>query len=333
MALDVPRLLETSMPRSAGLRGALLLLPAIGLLAMVAAVALMLASSDGAAWAPLAALAALAISAGSMVTLSRLARAARDERTSVSQIDELIMLRHFAPAAGRLSSLLSRPMRLPQTRALALLHLARVLMRYERYEDAIEVGDAVINDAAAEPALRFAVACGRAMAMLRSGRLYDAGESMSQLRREVSRLESAVRRISEAASQERQAAAEELGPEAEDDPERSSPIDSAALNLVELYRDVQTRHSEEVLATLQAKGLALRDGLGARFGDVLALASVAAHRLADAERAARLWSDATCLVSESELRRRYPETAEVAMAYPATQRPPETQLNAGGGFA
>src|SRR5688572_15270267 len=341
--LDVPGLLESSMPRGAMGRW-LLLLPPIGLLGLMTAVFLMLLSPGRALWLPLVALAALAVSAGEKMALSRLAAGVRGERQKVGQIDELITLRHFPPAGSGLIALLGRPMRLGQTRMLALIQLARVLMRYDRFDEAIEVADAVISDPHADPGTRFAVGCGRAMALLRAGRLYDAGEAISQLRRELSRLDDAVRRLSkdtgspaepspgaptehlELADEHReetmtaaQSAAGVLGTMAR----KGIGFDSVALTLVELYRDIQTRHSEEALATVESKRTALRDGLGIRLADALALASLAARRLGRGEESSRLWSEATCLLPESELLRRYPELREVAMPERATPRPGE----------
>jgi hypothetical protein len=342
--LDVPGLLESSIPRGAMGRW-LLLLPPIGLLGLMTAVFLMLLSPGRALWLPLVALAALAVSAGAMMALSRLAAGVRGERQKVGQIDELITLRHFPPAGSGLIALLGRPMKLGQTRMLALIQLARVLMRYDRFDEAIEVADAVISDPHADPGTRFAVGCGRAMALLRAGRLYDAGEAISQLRREVSRLDDAVRRLSqdsgspaepspiptateplELADEHReetvtaaQSAAGVLGTMAR----KGIGFDSVALTLVELYRDIQTRHSAEALATVESKRTALRDGLGIRLADALALASLAARRLGKGEDSSRLWSEATCLLPESELLRRYPELREVAMPERATPRPGE----------
>jgi hypothetical protein len=298
-----------------------LLLPLGGLIGLAGCILLLVASPGGAAWLPAAALAMLGISAASIMILARLAKLARDERGRVTEIDELVALRHYGLAAMRLGLLLSRPMRMGQARVLSLLQLARVLMRFDRFDDAIDVADALLADHYADPAIRFAAGCNRAMSLLRGGRLYDAGESISQLRRDVNRLNEAVRRLAR-------------GPEGQQDstsqprhtPER---LDSVALTLVELYRDIQTRHSAEALATLDRKRTALRDGLGIHLGDALALGSVAAHRLGEGERAAQHWSDATCLVPESELRRRYPELGEVADTYAATQWPSESSGTGG----
>jgi hypothetical protein len=341
--LDVPRLLDASLPRGAMGRW-LLLLPPIGLLGLVTAVFLMLLSPGRGLLLPLVALASLAISAAAMMALSRLASGVKAERQKVAQIDELITLRHFAPAGSGLVTLLSRPMRLGQTRMLALIQLARVLMRYERFDEGIDVADAVMGDRHADAGTRFAVGCGRAMALLRAGRLYDAGEAISQLRREVSRLDDAVRRMADRmgsadgglGARDRSADEEgslDLEADEADSPRPASVLgtaagrtpgfDSVALTLVELYRDIQTRHSEEALATIESKRAALRDGLGIRFADALALGSLAAHRLGRAEESVRYWADATCLLPESELLRRYPELREIAGTHRATPRPAE----------
>lgn len=307
--LDVPSLLAASSPRR-GMGRLFLLLPLLVFVGLVGTMALLLASPGG-AWLPAGALSMLVLAAGSMAILARAARLARAERQSVAEIDELVALRHFGFAAARLQALLCRPMRMRPTRLLSLVQLARVLMRYERFEDSVEVADAILGDPFADPAIRFAVGCGRAMSLLRAGLLYDACEAIGQLRREVSRLDDAVRRLSQSMSDD-SGGAEQARPES---------LDSVALTLVELYRDIQTRHNDDALATLEVKGLRLRDGLGVRLADALALGSVAAHRVGAAERACQLWVDATCLIPEIELRRRYPEVAEVAGVYAATLRP------------
>ena len=319
--LDVPLLLTASLPRP-GVGRLVLLLPALGLAGLGCALLLMPAAAGGLVWLSAIALSMLVIAAGSILAVGRVARLAREERQRVAEIDDLVAMRHWGPAAARLLALLGRPMRVGQTRLLCLLHMARVLMRFERFDDAVEVADAVLGDGQANPAIRFAVGCGRAMSLLRAGRLYDAGEAINQLRRDVNRLDDAVRRLARGVSEE--------PPGQEKPPQRPAPLDSVALTLVELYRDIQTRHSAEALAMLEAKRTALRDGLGVRVADALALGSVAAHRLGEAARASQLWSDATCLVSEAELRRRYPEVAEVTSVYGATAWPAPPVLPAGG---
>ncbi len=315
--IDVPRLLQASRP-SAGAGRYLLLLPPLGLAGLLGAVILMLFSPGRSFWLPVMALVSLAASAGALVAMARIATRARQERRVVSEIEELITLRHFRPAAGRLVGLMSRPMRLGPNRTMAMVQLARVLERYGRFEEAIEVAEAIGRDPAADPATRFILGCARAMSMLRAGRLYDAGEAISQLRREVNRLDDAVRRMAERAGEEAADA------EVEHDPAPGPrSFDSVALVMVELYRDVQTRHSAEALATVEEKRQALRDGLGMGLADALALGSVAAHRLGDASKAARMWAEATLLMAEDELVRRYPEVREVAGPFRASPRPRE----------
>ena len=300
--IDVERLLHASQPGGGWGRG-VLLLPPIGLLSMLAAVAVLLLTPGGRGpWPALVSLALLGVSLTTTLLLARLAKLARGERRLVDEIEELLLLRHVPQAADALAKLLGRPMRLPQNRLVALAHLARLLERRGRFDDAAEVAQIVIDSPLIDPASRFAVGCGRAMSLLRADRLFDANNAVDALRREVGRLEQAVRR---------------MGDEQDDPP----TFDSAALTLIELYRDVQTRHNEEILEALDAKRTGLRDALGVRVADALALAATAAQRLGDAARAAALWAEATCLVPAAELLRRYPEVAEVAAAHPAAPRP------------
>ena len=301
-AVDVERLLRASEPGGGWGRG-VLLLPPIGLFSMLAAVVvLLLVPSGRGAWWALAALFLLGVSLATTLLLARLAKLARGERRQVEQVEELLALRHYPQANDALVALLGRPMRLPQNRLAALVGLSRLLQRQGRHDDAAAVADVVLDNPFLDPASRFAVGCGRAMSLLRSDRLSDANKAVDSLRREVGRLDEAVRRAS-------------------DDDDDTPAFDSAALTLVELYRDVHTRHDAEVLESLAAKRSGLRDALGVRLGDALALAATAAQRLGEAARAATLWADATALVPAGELLRRYPEVAEAADAHAATSWP------------
>lgn len=338
---DVPRLLAHSRPQTG--RG-VLLLPPLGLGALLGAL-LITAFNPGPAGIFLA-IVLLGVSVGTTIYLARLAAAARAERQRVREAEELVTLRHWPQAAAVLRSLLDRPMRLNPSRRTALVALARTLGRYGLYDEAIEVADAILADRGTDPATRFAVGCGRAMLLLQSGRLSDANDAIGRLRSEVRQIDTAVKRaVREREEREANGEPGEAEPVATAEPlpedlpaeafldEDSTPapagppsgdagFDSAALNLVELYRDVHTFHTIEALEAFDAKRTELRDGLGLRFGDALALAAVAAHHTERGD-AAQLWADATCLVPAVELTRRYPEVRDVAERYPATP-PPST---------
>ncbi len=314
----------------------ILLLPTIGMAALLGA--LVISVTATAAWGKGVALVLLAISVSTMIYLARIAAAARVERQRVRQAEELVTLRHWPQAASTLVSLLRQPMRLNPNRRAALTALVRTLGRYGLYDEAIDTTDAILDDPGTDPATRFSVGCGRAMLLLQGGRLSDANEAISRLRSETRKIAAAVdrerRRRDETEVAEGETAAQvdveqELPEEAYlSDDSVASPMqadletfDPAALMLVELYRDVQTRHDEEILQLVEEKQVTLREQLGMRLGDALAFGALAAHRLDQPERAGRFWADATCLVPPVELIRRYPEVADVASRYPVTVWP------------
>ena len=331
---DVPRLLGASRPQIG--RG-VLFLPTLGLIGLVGALLVTLLGPGGLFGTALA-LTLLGASLFATIYLTRLAAGAKAERREVRRAEELVTLRHWPQAADELIRLLSRPMRMNPNRRPALVALCRVLGRYGLHDEAVEVAEAAIADRGTDPATRFGVGCGRAMLLLQAGRLGDANDAIGRLRGEVRSVDTAVRRANRA-----RAEAEEQGdpPPAEEVPDPASlpeealldddttpataaapqteGFDPAPLAVVELYRDVQTRHSDEAVEMFESRRDDLREQLGLRFGDALALAAVAAGRLGRTGEAARLWADATALVPAGELLRRYPETAEIE--HPATPWP------------
>ena len=334
---DTPGLIARSRPQIG--RG-IVWMPLLSMMGLIAAIVVVSATPNLVGLT--LGLALLGGSMGITFYLGRLASGAKAERQRVRRVEELVMLRHWGHAAGEIRSILSQPMKLQPSRRTALVALARILGRYELYDDAVDVADAVMDDPGTDPGTRFAVGCGRAMLLLQSGRLSDANDAIGKLRSDVKQIDATLRRIarekeersgdsdSPSPAEPVEAMPEDLPAAALLDDESSPPpsapssdvgFDSAALTLVELYRDVQTNHNEEALETLAARRDDLRAALGLRLGDALALGAVASHRLGKADDAARLWADATCLVAPVELLRRYPETKDVAQAHPATPHP------------
>ncbi len=331
---DVPRLLADSRPTP---NATLLLLPPLCIGALVTALVLTLFRPG-----PFGTAVAAVLLLGSFAAtfyLARLARLAAGERDSVREADELVTLRHWPQAAGRLRTILSEPMKLPPARRGALTALVRVLGRYGLHDEAVDVADAVLEDPQTDPATKYGVACGRAMLLLQSGRLSDANDAIGRLKSETRQISAAVDRQRREAADAVDAAeaevdtpeeAEEIAPDhlLDDEPsllppsgETPATFEPAALLLVELYRDIQTRHDDEALELYDAKWRTIRDQVGVRLADAAAFAATAAGRLGDAVRAAELWKDATCLQPVAELVRRYPEVREVADVHPATPWP------------
>jgi tetratricopeptide (TPR) repeat protein len=227
------------------------------------------------------------------------------EVAAVTTLEELIQLRRWPEAADLAQKVLSRPMYLRERRMAALVSLATLLTRYHRFSDARIVheyllagGDgALMPDASTSHSLRVA----RAMGMLREDHLVDADKAMSDLRREVNRARDEVRR--------------ERGAEA------ALEVQSAGLVLLELYRDVKTRHYEEACENFDRSLAMLRQQLGLRVADAWVLVAAARDGLGQTEAARLAYENATTLAPALELQRRYPETQALADRYVAATWP------------
>jgi len=215
------------------------------------------------------------------------ARSVQREHAHLQAIEELIQLRRWDQAAATLQSLLSRPARTPQAHVQSLLFLAAVLARYHRFGDAIAVYDHILSTVQLDEDGTFGIKLARAMAQLRDDRLFDADRAINELRR------------------------------------LCGADDSAALALIEIYRDVKTGHPLEAADMFQKKHPVLTRQLGHRMADALALAARAHDLLGHADEAQALYGDATLLVAEPELTRRYPELQPLAGKYPAASAPGE----------
>jgi len=181
---------------------------------------------------------------------------------------------------------LSQPAATPQLRVQALVFLAPVLARLERYEDAIAVQTYLIEHAGIDPGGAAAMRVGRAMAMLHQDHLFDADRAISELR-------------------------------------RSPAAGSAALALVELYRDVKTGHPAEAVEIFEQKLTTFRDQLGHRAADAYALAARAYDLLGREADARAAFRNATLLAPSIELFRRYPEVRKLSDRFHPAPAPPE----------
>ncbi|HEY2588521.1 MAG TPA: hypothetical protein VGI81_22460 [Tepidisphaeraceae bacterium] len=283
--LDVERLLESSPARPRFNMG-------WGLGVILLAALIMTALAGGApaearqAVAVLSGLVMLAAIGGMCAFSVYTVRRLRAEQQRVEQIGELVQLRRWPEAAMALDAYLSRPAGTPQLRVQALAYLAPVLARLERYEDAITVQTYLIEQAGLDPAGATAMRIGRTMAMLHEDHLFDADRAISELR-------------------------------------RSPAAGSAALALVELYRDVKTGHPTEAIELFEQKLTTFRDQLGHRAADAYALAARAYDLLGrEAEARAAFWN-ATLLAPAIELFRRYPEVKKLSDRFHPAPAPPE----------
>jgi tetratricopeptide (TPR) repeat protein len=283
--LDVDRLLESSPARPRfnmgwGLGAVLLIALFTTALAGGAPAAARQAVAVGCGLVMLAAIAGMSVF--SVYTVRRL----RAEHQRVEQIGELVQLRRWADAAMALELYLSQPAATPQLRVQALVFLAPVLARLERYEDAIAVQTYLIERAGIDPGGSAAMRVGRAMAMLHQDHLFDADRAISELR-------------------------------------RSPAAGSAALALVELYRDVKTGHPAEAIELFEQKRAIFRDQLGHRAADAYALAARAYDLLGREADARAAFRSATLLAPAVELFRRYPEVNKLSDRFHPAPAPAE----------
>lgn len=239
-----------------------------------------------------AALVMLGLLAAGVAIPSAALRRHRAEGRAVEAIEELVLLRRWPDAAWHLRELLSGPMRNPAGRARALIALSAVLMRYERFDDAIRVQTYLTGELGLAGPAGHAVRVGRTMAELRSDHLHDADSSLSGLKRDVAR----QNRASESEEDET----------------------SAGLALAEMYRDVKTGHPDEAIEVYERSLPSVRRQMGHRSADAHVLAAAAYARLDRPEEAAVAYDAATRLAPAAELNRRYPEIRElVATLQPA----------------
>lgn len=227
---------------------------------------------------------------GLMVCRTWLAtRGVRLERQQLLAIEELVQLRRWAQAAAMLDEVLARPMRTPPGRAQALIYLGTVLARYHRFADAASVYEHLLETESMDEQSAHSVRLGRAMAILRDDRLFDADRAISELRR---------------------------SPQAPQ---------SGGLALLEIYRHVKTGHPHEAVELFEQRLPMMRQQLGVRVGDAHALAARAYDLLGHGERAAGHYLDATTLCPPEELRRRYPEVAALEGRYEPASVPAEVR--------
>jgi tetratricopeptide (TPR) repeat protein len=97
---------------------------------------------------------------------------------------------------------------------------------------------------------------------------------------------------------------------------------TAALTLIEIYRDVKTGHPTDAIDAYRAKLPAMRDALGHRVADVHALAARALDLLNRPDEAAAAYERATLLAPAAELHHRYAELDPLLGRYKPAPAPP-----------
>lgn len=242
--------------------------------------------------------------------LKRFHRSIELERQSVERLEELVQLRQWPQALALATSILSRPMKLEASRLSALAATSSVLIRYHWFESARMIHESLLAEGGQiDPSMRHMIAVARAMTFLREDRLVDADGAMIELRREVNRARDIARRAQSGA-----------GKEIDDQSIRE--IDSAGLALLELYRDIKTRHYEEAIELFESKTKMMRDQLSVRVADAWALVACAYNARGRTAEAANAFRNATLLASFVELTRRYPEIARLDNVFEPAQFAP-----------
>jgi hypothetical protein len=206
-------------------------------------------------------------------------RAVRAQSLLLDQIAEMIQLRKWPEAAVALRRMLSAPVKTHHFRAQALVYFSVILARYERFDAAIEIQEYLLDHEMVDPGSAFGLRVGRAMAMLRLDRLFDADRAIAELRR------------------------------------MPGSGESGGFALLEIYRDVKTGHPTEALQMFQQKLSFLRDQLGHRVADAWALVARAHDLLGNDVEAKEAVNNATLLVPPAELLRRYPELRKLTDKY------------------
>ncbi len=197
---------------------------------------------------------------------------------------ELVQLRRWQQASVMLTQILSQPVRTHAMRFEALLYLISVLTRYDRFEDALAVQEHLLENNL-DPTTERAIKLGRAMAMLRLDRLFDADRAIADLRRGEAR------------------------------------DTSGGLALVEIFRDIKTGHPAEAIEIAGQRSEILRDQLSHRVADVHVLVAKAHDQLEQPAEAQRAFTNATLLAPFEELVRRYPEVAGLDQKYAVARAP------------
>ncbi|WP_428940677.1 tetratricopeptide repeat protein [Fontivita pretiosa] len=306
--LDVPAMLEQSLPRPAPLR----LWQVLGVFLLVVMLSTYLSSRGGQLAATVSALSALTMMgllAGLVALSMTMVRRARAEQAQLVAIEELVRLRRWPEAADMLQQMLTRPTRTPQGRAQALIFLTAVLARYNRFEDAIAVQNYLLETTPLDGGTAHGLRLARVMAMLREDHLFDADRAINELRRQVTR-----------AGRARNEAAAELAGTEPQEPQDPQTL-SAGLALIEIYRDVKTGHPAEAIELFNQTLPTLREQFGHRVADAWALVARAYDMLGRDVEAAAAYEKATLLQPAAELHRRYPETATLADKYRAATAP------------
>ena len=288
--LDVETLLETSQPRGNG-SWIWMALGGFVLAVLMSTYVGLQSAQVHQALNIVASLAMLALTAGMAAHVWTVVKRHRAEQQQIHAIEEMGQLRRWGEAAGALGMVLSRPTRSPGARVQALLYLTSVLGRYHRHLDAMALEEYLLEHIRLDEGTSFLLRLGRAMSMLHEDRLFDADRAISDLRRAGG----------------------------------GEGRESAALALVEIYRDVKTGHPAEAIAIFKERATALRDQLGQRVADVYALIARAYDMQGLGDEAGENYRKATLLCPAGELNRRYAEVAALGGRYAAAEAPVEAR--------
>jgi len=284
--LDVQTLLELSQPRPR-VHWFWYGLVVISLLAMFGALGSGQATEVRQAIDLFSVLIILALMGATAMTTVATARRHRAAQAAVETIEELIQLRRWQQAGLVLQGFLSQPAPSARLRAQALIYLATVLSRHQRFEDAITVQNYLLENELVDDSTDYGLRLSRAMSILREDHLVDADRAISDLRR------------------------------------RGSAGSSGSLALIEIYRDVKTGHPAEAIEIFEQRLPLMQRQLGHRVADAHGLVARAYDMLGRESEAAAAYERATLLAPAAELQRRYPELAKLTEKYRPAAAPAE----------
>lgn len=203
-----------------------------------------------------------------------------------TQIHEAMLLEDWSTASQTLGQVLSGPVNDPGLRTQGLLGLAEVANQQHDYETSQILYGQVLHEHIGHNNQLHTAAMGMAGAMLRTDNLTGAVELIDALKRQ----------------------------------NLPRPW-KAHVELLRLFREVVMGQYDDVLEAADERCDLFRSCLSTRSGYGYGLMAMGFHRRGQTDQAADLWRDATLLVAPAKLLDRFPQLAELAEQYPATEVP------------
>lgn len=197
---------------------------------------------------------------------------------------EAVQLREWPRAETALRQLLSRPIKIGQTRVEALLGLAAVAESEQQYDAAQHIYESVLQSNEADPIQKITTRIALAAAMLRTGQTADAVELAEKLGRD----------------------------------ELPGPL-QAQVEMLTLFRAVTMGQVQDAVADAERRRELFRRHLSTRAGFGYALLAWAFDRDHQSDTARDYWRKATLLIRPKEIIERFDELSVLAERYPAAE--------------